>query len=252
MFESGCRVIRGVLDESMLRQIARVADNFEDSDDWLTVFSHGDQQDQFRFQCPLSPCQEIVDIEKAIMSVIQPINPKWKVREGSWVFLKSLPGGKRQQPHRDYLHEEIIGITEDSLPCGVIVALQSDTKLATYGWNRLVAEKHEEKIHVMEAGDVIVFRGDTIHSGMEYDEVNIRLHCYLDVEDEEYVENETQLIHFSTYRCPNCLEDFDNKNDRNSHKKRCNNYTCNACSYTTSNKNTLRSHRRNKHKYLVV
>lgn len=251
MFESGYRVLRRVLDAGIVSKMLRMERRIK-KHDWKTVFSHGEVQDEYRLQYYIPPCAELAAVEEGVMDVIGAINPRWRPRGGSWVFLKSLTGGERQQIHRDYLHEEIIGVSEDSLPCGLLVCLQPGTKLATYGWNRLSAEQHEEKIVELEPGDVLVFRGDLIHCGMEYAEDNVRLHCYLDVDGEEYIKNETQLMYFTSYTCPKCFEIFGDKIERNEHRRNCKKFVCRACDLSFSNENTLRSHRRNRHKYLRV
>lgn len=251
MYESGYRVLRNVLSKDCLLDILEL-ENRSSEDDWVTVFSSADDQDDYRHQRPVLSCPSLTNLEETIMGIILAINPKWVIRDGSWVFLRSVAGGYRQQIHRDYLHEEIIGISEESLPCGLIVSLQTGTKLATYGWNRLVAESHEEKIHTMNAGDIMIFRGDMIHCGMDYAATNIRMHCYLDVSDTTYMQNQTQLVHFASYRCPSCLRMFNDKHERTAHKHMCSDFKCIACDYHTRNKNTLRSHRRNKHRYLIV
>lgn len=251
MFERGYQVLRGAIDDETIAKILQVGESIERAR-WNTVFKTGGKQDRHRLQCFVPDCEQLEVVQNAVMSVISPMNPRWIPRDKSWVFLKSLPGGSRQQIHRDYLHREIIGVSEDSLPCALMVCVHPRTRLATYGWNRLAAERHEEKIHELEPGDVLVFRGDLIHCGMEYNKENIRLHCYLDVEGERYIENETQLMYFTSYNCPKCFEEFGNKLMRNEHRRNCKKFACRTCELEFSNENTLRSHRRNRHRYLRV
>jgi hypothetical protein len=35
----------------------------------------------------------------------------------------------------------------------------------------------------LQAGDVLLFRGDLVHAGSAYNAANVRLHCYLDAAD---------------------------------------------------------------------
>jgi len=48
----------------------------------------------------------------------------------------------------------------------------------------------------LNAGDVVVFRGDLVHAGATYEKRNVRLHVSLDVEDIAQSANSTHLMHF--------------------------------------------------------
>ena len=61
------------------------------------------------------------------------------------------------------------------------LALQDNTNLISYGWNCIVADEEEEEIISMKAGDVLLFRGDLVHAGAAYEDTNIRVHAYVDV-----------------------------------------------------------------------
>jgi hypothetical protein len=58
----------------------------------------------------------------------------------------------------------------------VITALQDGTKLHIYPFDR----GGECAMRQLNKGDVLVFRGDLIHFGAEYDRLNIRIHSYID------------------------------------------------------------------------
>jgi len=58
----------------------------------------------------------------------------------------------------------------------MIIALQDNTKLHIYPFGR----GGEEIIIALNAGDVLIFRGDLIHAGAEYTGRNVRIHMYLD------------------------------------------------------------------------
>lgn len=45
----------------------------------------------------------------------------------------------------------------------------------------------------LNKGDILLFRGDLVHSGSGYDDFNHRLHCYMDYGYRE--PNKTWLIH---------------------------------------------------------
>ena len=58
----------------------------------------------------------------------------------------------------------------------MIVALQDGTELPIYPFDK-GGERETVKLN---KGDVFVGRGDVIHVGAQYDELNIRIHFYID------------------------------------------------------------------------
>ena len=93
------------------------------------------------------------------------------------VVLRSLPGCDVQSFHADYNPEEPCFQPGSPLtkPLGILMALTDGAKL--YIRDRL---GHVYTIH-LNAGDILVFDGDAIHAGADYDEENVRLHMYADV-----------------------------------------------------------------------
>lgn len=90
--------------------------------------------------------------------------------------LLSEPGCMRQQLHRDFNLEA--RRRETLMSYLAILALQDGTKL-------VVLTKDGLKIITLNAGDLFIGRGDLVHSGSEYDCMNIRLHWYIDYDDNQ-------------------------------------------------------------------
>ena len=70
---------------------------------------------------------------------------------------------------------------EDGAPWGdahlsMILSLQDDTRLVVYPFDK----GGEKVLLTLNAGDIVIFRGDLIHSGAAYDTCNISLHLYID------------------------------------------------------------------------
>lgn len=67
-------------------------------------------------------------------------------------------------------------------PAGCIAALQDSTKLNVWAGSINFDHKKEypHSCIVLDAGDILVFRLDLIHSGARYDVTNVRIHCFLD------------------------------------------------------------------------
>ena len=86
-------------------------------------------------------------------------------RIGPTVLLCSLKGCQKQRFHRDYDPNLI----QEEKPLGVLVALDNDTKIYTL----------EKKIE-LHRGDILIFDGDFIHAGGDYEFNNYRIHIYLE------------------------------------------------------------------------
>lgn len=88
------------------------------------------------------------------------------------VVLKSLPFCKKQRLHCDY-DRSLLNNTNE-YPYGMLVGIYDNCRL-------IVSPEFGKKHYVhFNKGDVVIFRGDTIHAGSEYYAENIRLHAYID------------------------------------------------------------------------
>jgi hypothetical protein len=106
------------------------------------------------------------------------------------VILESLRGCQVQAAHTDYVPDAaLLDTDDDTVPLLAVFALQSGTKLEVWPEShRLVRRarltRHTPKVAhrtvELDAGDVIVFRGDLIHAGSAYTAHNLRIHVYLD------------------------------------------------------------------------
>ncbi len=93
------------------------------------------------------------------------------------VLLLSEPGCANQQCHTDYDPE-----TGDQDGLGCIIALEDETALNVWPGSidfDVDAEYHRERL-ALRAGDMLLFRGDLVHSGASYEASNVRVHCFLD------------------------------------------------------------------------
>ncbi|EGZ04457.1 hypothetical protein PHYSODRAFT_308249 [Phytophthora sojae] len=213
LYEDGFQVIKKAITEAQAAAIR---------------LKRGAEQDELRLQAYVPQWEEsddpLVPIETAVNGCASGYNEHWVIRPGSWVFLKSFPGGPQQQVHRDFLNSETVDADDEELPAFVLIALQNGTRLATYGWNNRRPRKETEKIVSLNKGDLVICRGDLAHRGVSYDCVNIRLHCYLDVDlpGVSYRYNMTQLCRFQMYACRTCsVATFDMKSARREHENGC-------------------------------
>jgi hypothetical protein len=252
LYEEGYEVVLNALGNTHTTELLRVARRIPDGA-WDSIFGVGSTLDGFRQQVR-APDDSLTEVVRIVEQFAGVYNDNWAARPRSWMFLKSIPGGARQQIHRDFLDQETMNATDAALPGIVLIALQDNTRLATYGWNNRRALKEQEKIINLARGDMFICRGDMIHCGMDYDQPNIRLHCYLDVVQEgvSFVDNVTQLCRFQSFACRLCGEEFDTSAERRLHQRSCRLWTCRACKLIYATANGLKSHRRLKHGYKSV
>jgi hypothetical protein len=114
------------------------------------------------------------------------------------VILKSTPGCQEQAAHCDYQPtKEMILCDDDNVPCGCIVPLMEDATICI--WPSCInyegkEKKIEKEIVSLEAGDILVFRGDLVHAGSSYTKTNYRIHIFLDSEKVTRKKNKTHLV----------------------------------------------------------
>ncbi len=126
------------------------------------------------------------------------INSKLDIN--NWVIIKSLPNCHGQAAHCDYAQVgNIMNVQNDLMPLSVIIALQPDTKLDVWPKSirnsKIKMPKQINKLTLnINTGDMIVFRGDLVHAGSEYDKENYRLHAFMDSSKVPRTNNRTWLI----------------------------------------------------------
>lgn len=131
--------------------------------------------------------QDVPGLHKRIqdavdMALSQSLGSHSHLATGS-VVLRSLPGCVEQARHMDYDPERLARLPEESKPLGVLLALQDRT--------RFVAFVPERKELSLDAGDALLFRGDLVHAGAAYDELNHRIHSYVTVRRAHHPGNKT-------------------------------------------------------------
>ena len=88
---------------------------------------------------------------------------------GSMVVIHSHEGCKRQRWHYDYDPALVSKVRKK--PCGALLAIEEGTTLSIHGEGNVS----------LNPGDCLVFDGDCVHAGSEYDAPNTRVHVYLEV-----------------------------------------------------------------------
>lgn len=159
------------------------------------------RNDNKRCQCNLKITKKNKNFIDTMNQFIKSISTS--LTPSKWVLIKSKPGCKPQLAHMDYENTEEFQTcirNNKQVPLLVLVALQPNTYI--YLWensSKVIQGTYKgtpiepTKIELKE-GDVLVFRADAIHAGSDYEEENIRMHCYLDSQEVERDENRTFII----------------------------------------------------------
>ena len=135
---------------------------------------------QFSFKNPFKR-----EIKSYLQQLIEDLGYTGNINDP--VILKSHPYCKRQRLHYDY----DIGLLENvdkDYPHGVIIGVSNNCRLIVSPDG--ISRKY---IH-FNKGDVVIFRGDTIHAGSEYYTENIRIHAYIDSPSHLRIKNQTFVV----------------------------------------------------------
>ena len=87
---------------------------------------------------------------------------------GTMVLLRSEPGCARQRWHTDYPAPAVRDLARP--PFGCLTALMPNTTLDI--WPNQVIK--------LDPGDMVFFRGDVVHAGSAYEQLNVRVHTYIE------------------------------------------------------------------------
>jgi hypothetical protein len=158
-----------------------------------SIFNNSGDNDHLRKQCALNKNSKLF---LQLQHLVYTEFPHLMAHDP--VVLRSLPGCKAQKVHADY---NIFDMKhhDSTVPYSLLLALQENTKLTLYpGSHRLSEKDNIEKFHevqiLLSPGDVVFFRGDLLHAGCAYDELNVRVHIFLDSETHVRQKNVTWLL----------------------------------------------------------
>lgn len=120
-------------------------------------------------------------------------------RVQDFVLLRSLSGCTRQMAHTDYIPtDELLGCPTNKLPYLFLFAVEDNTSLIVWpSSHRIVRGRGRTtspyKLY-LSAGDAVLFRPDLVHAGSEYENENVRIHCYIDSSHVRRDPNRTWII----------------------------------------------------------
>ena len=121
----------------------------------------------------------VVEFRGCVSSTLRRMYPGH--RANSMVTLRSEPGCADQKMHTDYPPTSNENLDIDT-PLACIVAIEDETFLDV--WPEAIrfdtTKQYFHKRIELNRGDVLIFRGDLVHAGASFNELNVRVHCYLD------------------------------------------------------------------------
>jgi len=152
-------------------------------------------------------------IPKKRLTIIKQIQDKIKQlfpnhTPNDMVVLRSDKNCKIQPAHADYKFKDLKKTgqfpKDHEMPLGVIVPLMEGSYIDVWpeaiGGLKHIKNKKIKPIRArMNPGDMLIFRGDTVHAGSSYRKYNIRIHTYADHPSVERDPNSTQPV--DTFEC---------------------------------------------------
>ena len=107
---------------------------------------------------------------------------------GEATVLRSEPGCRAQVAHCDYVPTPaLLSTTDATVPLLLLVALQDNTTFDVWPQShRLVRRAYYAKKPigrsriVLDKGDAVLFRGDLVHAGSDFEASNTRVHLFID------------------------------------------------------------------------
>ena len=188
---SGYEVFRGAIDIS--EKIESLAKKSADKQASI-VFNHNQdnkRNDRKRRQCNLPIKTQYMQkfdaavkdfVKSGVSTDLKPTDP---------VVLHSRANCQKQAPHCDHIPDvNLKSVSDDYMPLAMVISLMPETKLRVWPKSARLSMKDPDEFKGMDpivcqeltlnAGDIVVFRGDFIHAGSAYEKANYRIHYYLD------------------------------------------------------------------------
>ena len=143
---------------------------------------HGDN---LRKQKKMSARHELAKRLRAALQLARELEGR---EVGAFNLLGSKAGCRQQHRHWDWDPASVDALN-DRLPRGVVLACEDGARLVVFNDVHDVEGQYVE----LNAGDVLLFDGDVLHAGAQYEKDNLRLHVYLDV---PALQHEPNASHF--------------------------------------------------------
>jgi hypothetical protein len=153
----------------------------------VAIFNAKSGNDRRRMLRTITPrfgkmCKLIAELHRLIKNILPVIG--WSADEilpNDTTVITSKPDCMEQEPHTDYDVGDAAFAKAplDALPFSVLLAIDDGTKFVVYGPAASCVKEDRQEL-TLNAGDLLFFRGDIVHSGASYSKPNSRVHVYVD------------------------------------------------------------------------
>lgn len=200
-------------------------------------------RDSNRSQIRVDDMEEMKPVEQRIRKKVQNAfkgfcECEWEINQ--WVGIKSLAGGANQTLHTDWTEaewNEVMGSTDSrterrrkrngtesrTIPASILVIVDENSVLRVVPKTSFDFEPAKVKDIHFEKGQLCIFRGDLVHGGIGYNDINVRIHAFLDPKDSAGMRstNATHYAKILTFPCRECGRPFKSKAYRVYHERYC-------------------------------
>ena len=156
--------------------------------------------DNKRAQNKLSKTHPLVS---DIVTFLNVVHPGYKIND--WNLIVSEEGCKTQMAHCDYEPtDELRDASNENIPLAALIAINDNTTLRVWKKSIHLCTKTSDELEPVKPigyndvylnhGDILVFRGDLVHAGSAYDEVNMRIHVFMDTQAVKRDPNRTMIV----------------------------------------------------------
>ena len=161
---------------------------------WRYIFNPNKK----RMQCKDFKSFSFKCVDEAIR-FLKTINKELEPRQ--LVALKTEEDAKKQFCHTDYNPEMIFDLPDHHMPLLLMIPLEDNTTLHIWNPSRAILAgtyrftKVKSSVLTINKGDLVVFRGDLIHAGSEWNgSAKYRLHCYFHHPSVPFPDNQTWRV----------------------------------------------------------
>lgn len=200
VFKAAVKITDPLLQETIKRS--------EDAD---AIFNHNEKtprNDHKQRQCKLTANKSSKNMKEFMQRLngFLSDNVSKVLTPAPWFVIHSRPNCQDQAAHCDYVPNPSLGtVPDERMPLAALVSMMPGTTLNVWPKSIRLSTLNEAlveqipsikcRVVKLNAGDMIVFRGDLVHAGSSYKKDNYRLHTFLDSDAVERKPNSTWIVH---------------------------------------------------------
>ncbi|KAE8892295.1 hypothetical protein PF003_g23579 [Phytophthora fragariae] len=221
-WNDGYYVVKCFMEEdeigTALRAVQDLADTrwFRDTDNALRRHAPLNLSDNINANAPVFRL-----VHERMIELASRLHPAWSVAS-QWRPVELREGSTPQHLHRDFWAAETCSaiVKSEWVQGSVLVALTAGPKLITVpGAFQGCTLRNDAHVVEMDAGDLLIFRGDLPHANPAAETLDIRLEGTLLVDGVAH-SNGVEKVAWGFYRCHFCFKKCDSKGALTNHANR--------------------------------